>query len=115
VSAAGSDSARRAAVKVLGAEGRLLTPRSKASYREMFPGHVYVPNGCVCLRTHVIWRGDLDLSTSDAVRLLQLAAELDESLYVLHEADGPAHDLLPPIARALAAFHPNGAIYGLGT
>ena len=70
----------------LGDPGRLIS-LSKSGYRERHPGHFVVFNGNVCMEAGKIWWGDLDL-TLDEGKLVDLAARLGETLYIVYERDG---------------------------
>ena len=66
--------------------GRLLS-FSKSLYREKFPYHEIYFNANIFIKSDKIWFGDLDL-TLDRDRLILIAKELKQDLYILREMDG---------------------------
>lgn len=52
----------------------------------MYPENLVVFNANLCTRDKKIWYGDLDL-TLDRNKLLELAVEMDDDIYVLYEMD----------------------------
>lgn len=74
-------------------------------------GHVCVFNANICTRkAGKIWFGDLDLTT-DADDLKRLAAEKNETIYVLREMDARfMNEGAPLLDRAVATVSPDGEI-----
>jgi hypothetical protein len=70
--------------ETLGYSGRMIS-FSKTLYREAHPDRAAVFNANVCLAAGKIWHGDLDL-TEDEPKLLELARQVDETVYVLYES-----------------------------
>jgi hypothetical protein len=90
---------------VLGHPGRMISG-SKSGYRNRFPKNRPGFNANVCVESGKIWHGDLDL-TLDGERLQQLANELDEKVYVLHEMDARfENEESPLLDRAIETYEP---------
>lgn len=96
--------------RLLGGCGRMITA-SKARYAEKHHDHVVVFNGNLCTRGRgKIWFGDLDL-TKDEPLLLELAAALADSIYVLEERDSRfATEHAPRFENHLLKISANGTI-----
>lgn len=70
----------------MGLPGRMLSA-SKSYYRDRFPDHkIYFNANLICETFGKIWFGDADLDT-DAQKLIKIADEIDENIYVLREMD----------------------------
>lgn len=102
---ADSISAYNVASGILGHCGRMISG-SKSLYNRQHPKNVVVFNANVCTRSRgKIWYGDLDV-TRDERKLMELAAALDEDVYVLHEHDARFENEAKPRldkARAVAS------------
>ena len=96
-------------IEKVGYEGMLLS-MSKSGYRRSNPDNVVFFNANLCTENEKIWWGDLDLTKSKE-KLLELAREMKETLFVLAEMDArfetEAH---PKINRYIASFSPEGYI-----
>jgi hypothetical protein len=93
----------------LGPPGRLVG-MSKTGYREQHPDHLAVFNTNVCFAAGKVWWGDVDL-TLDESKLVRLAAQTDETVYLLYERDGRfANEEAPLLAQAVYSVTPNGHI-----
>lgn len=93
------------AIRVVGMMGRMIS-WSKSEYLRSHPNNVVVFNANVCADPGKIWFGDLDI-TRDSEKLQQLADELDQMVYVLHEMDGRfENETQPLIDQAVATFKP---------
>jgi hypothetical protein len=91
----------------LGHSARMISG-SKSGYRERYPRHVAVFNANVCLKEGKIWHGDLDL-TLDEPKLVELARQLDQIVYVLHEGDGRfENEDKPLLDEAVLSVAPSG-------
>ena len=70
----------------LGPAGRLISA-SKSFYRDQFPDHeVYFNANIICAPAGKIWYGDIDC-TIDEEKLIKIADEINEDIYVLYEMD----------------------------
>jgi hypothetical protein len=98
-----------AAETILGPVGRMIAV-SKTHYHRAHPTHVPVFNANVCTKSRgKIWFGDLDL-TPDEARLNQLAAELDEPVYVLYEHHARfGTEAAPLLGKHVLKVDPDGA------
>jgi hypothetical protein len=95
----------RAAQNQLGPPGRLIS-YSKTSYLEDYPKHVVVFNANLCVGSHKVWFGDLDLNL-DGDKLQRIANQLGKSVHVLYESDGRfQHETEPHIEKTVATYIP---------
>jgi hypothetical protein len=73
--------------EVLGRPGRIIA-WSKSEHARRNPDHVLVFNANVCISPdRKRWWGDIDLTREEPL-LVELAARLGETLFVLYEYDG---------------------------
>lgn len=89
-------------------QGRMITT-SKSRYLTNYPINLVVFNACVAtLTVGIVWNGDLDL-TLDTLKLGDLADELHENLYILHEKDGCVEQISAEeiTSRAYATIYHN--------
>jgi len=71
---------------ILGLSGRMISA-SKSFYRTQFPDHkVYFNANIICKTFNKIWYGDIDLDL-DEEKLIKIADQIDEDIYVLYEMD----------------------------
>ena len=89
---------------------------SKSGYHDKYPDNNVIFNANVCIKQGLlrrptkIWYGDLDVSVSHK-NLVELAKELNTSLYVLYEMDGRfENDEIPLISRYVYKITPQGKI-----
>ena len=59
---------------------------SKSGYRKAFPKNLVIFNANLCTKEGKIWYGDIDITIKKDV-LIELAYELNETLYILYEMD----------------------------
>ena len=98
---------RESAQDLLGWPGRMISA-SKTGYRRAHPDNAAIFNGNVCLAAGKIWHGDLDL-TLDEQHLLDLAAQLGQTVFVLYEQDGRfEHEREPLLDHAVYRAFPDG-------
>lgn len=74
------------AVKYLGMLSNMIS-MSKSGYRNNHPDNIVVFNSNICTNTEKIWYGDIDV-TKSLQKLIDLALEINEDIYVLYEMDG---------------------------
>jgi hypothetical protein len=92
---------------VLGWPGRMISA-SKSGYRRAHPDNAAIFNANVCLAAGKIWHGDLDL-TLDEQQLLDLAARVGQTTYVLYEQDGRFENECEPLLdQAVYRAFPDG-------
>jgi hypothetical protein len=95
--------------EVLGYSGRMVSG-SKSGYRKEKPNNFVIFNSNLCTKSKKIWYGDLDL-TEDYAKLVFLAKELDQDLYVLLEMDGRFdNESSPRLEWAPVVFRQDGSI-----
>lgn len=93
----------------IGLTGILLS-MSKSGYRKNNPNSVVFFNANLCTEYEKIWWGDLDLTKSKE-KLLELAREMKETLFVLAEMDARFEkESRPEINRYIVSFSPEGYI-----
>ena len=91
---------------ILGHRGRIFG--SKGQYRWDHAKHVVVFNANVCTSQGKVWHGDLDI-TVDEEKLMRLAQELKERIYVLYETDARfENEKSPKLDRAVYSVEPSG-------
>lgn len=64
---------------------------SKSAYRDEHPNNVAVFNACIVSKDGQSWFGDLDL-TLDGNVLKEVATSIDDTLYILNEAEAMRHE-----------------------
>jgi hypothetical protein len=94
----------------VGWNGRMISA-SKSGYRERHPNNLAVFNSNICTKSEgKVWYGDIDLTESKD-KLLEVAAEAGEDIYVLYEMDARFENEGAPIFnRAVAVFSPDGSV-----
>jgi hypothetical protein len=87
--------------------GRIIS-WSKYGYRAAHPGHFVMFNATIARFGEPLWRGDLDL-TLDEAAIVELARRLEDTLYVLFEADAGYQDWVT-VDGAVIAVTPDGSV-----
>jgi hypothetical protein len=81
---------------------------SKSGYRKEHPEHAVVFNSNVIIAGKKVWYGDFDL-TIDEVKLVTLAQQLGEIVYLLYERDARfQYEDDPQVDRAIYSVTPTG-------
>jgi len=94
----------------LGYFGRMLSG-SKTGYHNSFPDNLVVFNANLCTAEGKIWYGDIDITVSKD-KLVEIAKELNETIYILFEMDGRfEYEGQPLIKKHLVRFTPDGKYY----
>lgn len=95
------------AKEILGHNGRMMYG-SKSRYCDKYPKNYPVFNANVVFKRGKVWYGDLDL-TLDEEKLVQLAKETGQTIYVLREMDARfENEENPLLDRAVYAVSPDG-------
>ena len=96
--------------EVLGYPGRMVCG-SKSLYSDRNPANITIFNSNVCTKEDgKLWYGDIDV-TIDAEKLLDLAATIGKTVYVLYEMDGRfENEDAPLIEKAAFSFSPDDEI-----
>ena len=102
-----ADRHRCAIEACLGVPGQMIG-LSKSAYRDGHPLDVAVFNANICFEGGKVWWGDFDL-TVDEGRLVQLAAQTGQTIYVLYESDGRfRNEDAPQLERAVYSVTASG-------
>lgn len=97
--------------QVLGFPGKMISG-SKSGYRNAYPKNFPVFNSNLVTEKGKIWYGDLDLTTDESL-LINLAAQLKQTVYVLYEMDGRfENESKPKIDNAVYSVTPEGVVGG---
>ena len=94
-------------MKYFGWRGHMLSG-SKSGYSNSYPTHLVVFNANLCVGATKVWYGDIDVTLSKDT-LTALAAELNDTVYVLYEMDGRFdNEENPKINNYIVRFLPDG-------
>lgn len=94
-------------IKHLGFPGAMISG-SKSGYISRYPKNLAIFNANVCVGLNKVWFGDLDITLSKN-KLIDLAKELNDVVFVLYEMDGRfEHENEPLITNYVIKFLPDG-------